>query len=168
MKKENHFQRASADFWYRKLTLKIEKCLILMSRCSHILSNFEKSPGFHECGPKGLSNFGCLRYKCFHLNYYNFGIIIPQPRSKKNIIEHTKSAQRDNDALHFLVVSLTMSVISWGPLCTGVDFEKKILINFVISTNITRSTSHICSRLADCPTLTAGNTFGTLRVIDYA
>ena len=35
------------------------------------LSNMKKSFGFHECGPKGLSNFGCLPEKCFTLNYHN-------------------------------------------------------------------------------------------------
>ena len=42
-----------------------------MARCSLILSNMEKSLGSHECGPKGLSNFGCLPWKCFPLNYYS-------------------------------------------------------------------------------------------------
>ena len=41
-----------------------------MARCSLILSNMEKSHGSHECGLKGLSNFGCLPWKCFPLNYY--------------------------------------------------------------------------------------------------
>ena len=41
-----------------------------MARCSLILSNMEKSLGSHECGPKGLSNFGCLPRKCFPFNYY--------------------------------------------------------------------------------------------------
>ena len=42
-----------------------------MARCSLILSNVEESLGFHECEPKGLSNFGCLPSNCFTLNYYN-------------------------------------------------------------------------------------------------
>ena len=41
-----------------------------MAHCSPILSNMKKSLGFHECGPKVLSNFGCLPWKCFPLNYY--------------------------------------------------------------------------------------------------
>ena len=42
-----------------------------MARCSLILSNMEKSLGSHECGPKGLSDFWCLLWKFFPLNYYN-------------------------------------------------------------------------------------------------
>ena len=49
-----------------------------MARCSLILSNMEKSLGSHECGPKGLSNFGCLPWKCSPLNYYSeFGSECP-------------------------------------------------------------------------------------------
>ena len=44
---KNHFQRASADFWYRKLNLIIVKCLGLMARCSLILSNIKRYVGLH-------------------------------------------------------------------------------------------------------------------------
>ena len=47
-----------------------------MARCSLILSNTEKSLGSNECGPKGLSNFGCLPWKFFPLNYYKFYILL--------------------------------------------------------------------------------------------
>ena len=42
-----------------------------MAGCSLILSNMEKYLGFHESGLKGRSNFGCLPWKRFPLNYYN-------------------------------------------------------------------------------------------------
>ncbi len=55
---------------------KLKKCLLLMAPCALILSNIEKSLGSHECGPKGLSNFGCLPWKCFPLNNYNANCIL--------------------------------------------------------------------------------------------
>ena len=42
-----------------------------MACCSLIFSKMEKSLGFHECGPKGLSNFGFFAWKRFPLNYYS-------------------------------------------------------------------------------------------------
>ena len=74
IEKRNHFRATSTNFCYRKLTLKIETGLILMARCSLSLSYMKKSHDLHECGPEGLSYFGCLTWKHFPLNYYSSGV----------------------------------------------------------------------------------------------
>ena len=63
MKKENHFQKASVGFWYKNWVWKSKNALFwwlgALSFCQ-----IWKNLGSHECGPKGLSNFGCLPWKC--------------------------------------------------------------------------------------------------------
>ena len=52
-----------------------------MVRCSLILSNMKKYFGFHEWGPNGLSNFGCLPWKYWkcHQNQKQNTFWIPLP-----------------------------------------------------------------------------------------
>ena len=49
-------------------------CGLCLTDClSSILRDEEKSLGFHEYGPKGLTNFKCRKLKLHTLNYVNIG-----------------------------------------------------------------------------------------------
>ena len=96
----------------RKLTLKSKKCLVLMTRCSLVLSNMEKSLGFHECESEGLSSFGFLPLKLSPLNYYSVTVSTFQIKNT-NLYEYLLKCQPTSLCSIVSICLCNQSSLAW-------------------------------------------------------